>query len=183
MNRGRLRYNMLKITLLTLALSTWVFCSFIYATRPPESASESASDAFTNLVRLPASLPAQIPGISEITALPQKFIFAPQEAMSEPIEMKSLKIGCWESVEGSKLATRAQWVRLTGKVCQGRQNPQDNVVVRNLTNGYVATVFPASADRLTTDFIPLQAGKNDILISISQEPGSTVENRLSLSRE
>ena len=55
--------------------------------------------------------------------------------------------------------------------------------MRNLTNGYVATVFPTQPVGMTTDFIPLQEGKNDIVIRYNQSAGVAVENQYSFNRE
>jgi hypothetical protein len=172
MNRNQVRLALLKISLVVLAGSTWIFSSFIFATRPEES----EPDALTALVRLPASLPAQLPG-----ALPG--VFAPAVKVNEPIEMDTVKVACWDSNDEAEQETSARWIRLTGRPCQAAIGA-DAVTVRNLTNGYVATVFPTQpANALTTDFIPLQEGQNHILIRYAQERGAAVEQQLTFNRE
>lgn len=167
MDRHQVRLALFKITALVLAATTWVFSSFIFATRPEES----NADAITQLVRLPASLPSQLPEAFKSTtkALP-------------PIEMDALAVPCWDKPDRATRDTSARWLRLTGKACQQTAGA-DHVKVRNLANGYVATVFNAGSGKLTTDYIPLQTGANEILVSISRVPGETSETRFTLTRE
>jgi hypothetical protein len=128
-----------------------VFWSFILASRPEEA----EADPIMNLVRLPASLPgslpAQIPGMN-----------AAVKPM-DPIEMDVMKVPCWDK-SGLEESTGAKWVRLTGRDCWGDAG-SDGVTVRNLSNGFSATVFPTQGRAgLTTDFIPLEMGKNSLEI-------------------
>lgn len=166
-----MRFALLKVTLLVLAGSTWVFWSFVFSTRP-ETAAE---DALESLVRLPASLPQQIPGMSTL----------PSTRANDPIEMDVVRIPCWEKSSSPQIDTSARWIRLTGRRCQGEAAAPlaDSVSVRNLTNGYVATVFPMQNRNMTTDFIPLQSGHNEILIHFDQGEGASVESQVSFVRE
>ena len=173
MGRNQMRAALLKVSIMVLMGSSWVFCSFIFSTRPEEV----DSDALTSLVRLPASLPAQLP-----EGLPG--VFAGPLRVNEPIEMEIVKLNCWDTSDESEVETSARWIRLVGKSCRAKVAADaDAVVVRNLTNGYVATVFPTQTLGMTTDFIPLQAGKNDILIRLNQGPGVTIESQFSFNRE
>ena len=180
MDLHQIRYALLKLTLFLMLGTTWVFSSFIFATRPDDS----ATDSFSSLVRLPASLPSQLPAIAEISRLNQTLpgVFLPAPKLNEPIEMNTVKVGCWDGKDRSVKSTSARWIRLTGKTCQGHHDA-DQVVVRNLTNGYTATVFPNHASGLSTDFIPLQAGRNEIWVRFNQGPGLTVESQFTFQRE
>ncbi len=163
---------MLKIALVGLLGSTWVFWSFIFSTRPEEV----DQDTLTALVRLPASIPSQLPN-----NLPG--VFAPAVKVNEPIEMGEIKVACWDKSDESEQATGLRWIRITGRPCGATDSDVDTVSVRNLTNGYAATVFTLQSRGLTTDFIPLQAGKNNILIRFEQGPGAAFEQQLSFYRE
>ena len=57
--------------------------------------------------------------------------------------------------------------------------------VRNETNGFEGTVFriPATQDRISTDFITLESGKNVIRISRSLENQPSVEQWLTITRQ
>lgn len=173
---------MLKISLVALMGCTWVFWSFLFASRPEET----DVDTLTSLVRLPASIPAQIPGISNIPGLQKSLpgvAFAPPTSRAAPpIEMDIVKVPCWDKTDEVENETSARWVRLVGKNCESDAS-SDTVTVRNLTNGYVATVFPTQLKGMTTDFIPLQAGKNEILIRFNQGAGVTTESQVSFIRE
>ncbi|MGE0526968.1 MAG: hypothetical protein AB7G93_04085 [Bdellovibrionales bacterium] len=148
MDRHQVRYTLLKLTGLVLIATTWVFWSFVYGTRPETP----DADALTTLVRLPASLPG---------------VFTPEVKSVGPIRMDVHKLGCWDQAGSQLIDVSARWVRLTGKTCDSGTRAE-TVTVRNLSNGYVATVFAAAPGELTTDFIPLQVGRNEILVRIEQ---------------
>ena len=154
---------LLKATALVLLGTTWVFWSFVYATRP--EAAPGATPLET-LIRLPASLPG---------------VVQPTTKVLPPIEMNVAAVNCWDMKDDASRETGARWVRLTGKACQFQGN-SENVTVKNLANGYAATVFDAGG-RMTTDFIPLQMGKNDILVRFSSGRDVAVESRFVFTRQ
>lgn len=159
-----MRARLLKVTLLVLFASSWIFSSFLLGSRPEEGASQ---DPLTKLVRLPASI--------------QKEVFNPQVKVIEPVRMETVHMPCWNEVAGHGEDIDARWVRLTGKDCE--HHPGQEVSVRNLSNGYTATVFSATpGENLTTDFIPLEKGKNEIQIRFEQQPGAIVENQFTFTR-
>ena len=173
MDRNQVRFALLKISLAVLAGTTWVFSSFIFATRPEEQ----GTDTLSSLVRLPASLPAQLPN-----GLPGMAMLTPTTKPLPPIEMNAMALPCWDKQDSESRATSARWVRLTGKACQTVANA-DAVTVHNVSNGYMATVFSPSISEMTTDYIPLQTGKNEILIRFATEPGARLESRFTVLRE
>lgn len=162
MDRNQVRWALLKITALALLGTTWVFWSFVYATRPEAAPVTNPLEA---LMRLPASLPA---------------VVQPTTKVLPPIEMSVTALNCWDMKDGAERETAARWMRLTGKPCQF-QGSADSVTVKNLSNGYAATVFD-SAGRLTTDFIPLQIGKNDILVRFESGRDIAVESQFTFNR-
>ena len=168
MDRHQVRKAMLKISLLSLVISSWIFTSSIFSTRPEENVRPGA---LMNLVRLPASIPSQIPGI------------APVVRIMDPIAMNVVNVPCWDEANEDAGETSARWIRLTGKSCQ-ENSDAESVSVKNLSNGFSATIFStAGRASLTTDFIPLLQGQNKILIRFRREKGATVENQLSFVRE
>ncbi len=164
MDRHQVRLGLFKITIAVLALSTWVFSSVVFSTRP-QVAEAGNDDALSNLVRLPASLPVFSPAADKV---------------AEPVRMDVVHLPCWDKKDAMIKDTSARWLRLTGRACQ--LEPQD-VSVRNLSNGYVATVFTPKTGDMTTDFIPLQNGKNDILIRFGTEPSSGFESQITFIRD
>ncbi|HMN68826.1 MAG TPA: hypothetical protein PKC28_09845 [Bdellovibrionales bacterium] len=163
MDRHQVRWALLKITTVILGVSTWIFWSFVFATRPEQA----RVDTLASLVRLPASLPAAL---------------APTTKVAAPVRMDVLPLSCWDQPEhGKTQSVGARWVRLTGKAC-GKEH-SGGFTVLNRSNGYVATVFAARPGDLTTDFIPLEAGGNEIEIRYESTPGARVENRFVLTRE
>lgn len=164
MDRNQERISLLKISGVALALSTWVFWSTLLGTRP--LAAPADVSALGVLVRLPASLPGKL---------------QPSTKTLQPIKMDIMKIACWDGSDQGERGTDARWVRFTGRPC-GKQN-METVTVKNLANGYSATVFASSAKDLTTDFIPLQMGRNEILIRFENEPGSSIESQFAINRD
>ena len=146
--------------------TTWVFWSFIFATRPVEVG--VGADTLSSLVRLPASLPAQLA--------------ADHRPVLEPVKMEVMALSCWDRQEAALNATSARWLRLTGRACQMSADA-DSIMVQNLSNGYVATVFAGRDQSLTTDFIPLQIGKNDIQIRMNSAPGVHIDSHFTLVRQ
>lgn len=171
MDKVRVRVSLLKISLVMLAITTWVSASFILATRP-EVNNPSTLNA---LVRLPASIPKQLP-----SQLPGAFAVP---KINEPIEMNVVKVPCWDKANTDVSPITARWIRLTGAFCQNQIGKDGVMSVRNLTTGYAATVFTLQGKSLTTDFIPLKAGKNEILIRIEPSKGTAFESRLAFQRE
>ena len=128
-----------------------------------------ASDPLTALVRLPASLPSSLPEFSSSRVM-------------EPIRMDVVELPCWDKASGQAQSVSSRWIRLRGQSCQ-MSSGSDTVTVKNLSNGYTATVFSAAGHSLTTDFIPLQPGTNQIAIRIEGSPGAIVENQFSFERD
>lgn len=167
-----MRLAMLKVTLVVLVGTTWIFCSFVFATRPEEA---PAHGPLISLMRLPASLPstlpAQIPGM------------VPVVKTMDPIEMNVLKLACWDKSDQKDRKTGARWIRLTGRDCGGGADAE-RIAVRNLSNGFSATVFPTQGRQgLTTDFIPLREGRNQIQILVGRENGDKAESRFDFFRD
>lgn len=173
MDRKQVRLALLKITTCVLLATTWVFWSFVFATRPEKS--DAPADTLTNLVRLPASLPSAL-------AEPLVPVFGAGPRATPVIEMGVVALPCWDRKDAMVKDTSARWIRLTGRACE-KASGRSAVSVRNLSNGYTATVFDARAGDLTTDFIPLQTGKNDILVRFEAEPGVHLESQFTFLRE
>lgn len=149
--------------------TSWVFISFLFATRPDAP----VIDPLTSLVRLPASLPSELP----------HNVFGGETRITEPIRMDTLEMRCWDLRDAPERRVRSRWVRLSGRPCLGKRDAE-KISVRNLANGHTATVFSAmSSENLTTDYIPLQPGQNEILIRMQESPGVALEYKFILQRE
>jgi hypothetical protein len=171
MDLHQLRLALLKISVLVLIGTSWVFASFVMESRPEE---DQDADPITSLVRLPASLPAQLPG-----KIPG--VFVPQVKAPDPVRMDVVKVPCWDSSHLHEQDIDARWIRLVGKACQN-DVPAESITIRNQANGYEATVFNANRGSFTTDFIPLEPGKNEVLIRFESEPGVSLENEVTFNR-
>ncbi len=167
-----MRWALLKISLIALALMSWVFVGFLFDSRPDsEVAAEMADDPLVSLVRLPASL--------QSGQLPKVFH---ESRAFEPIRMEVIKLGCWDIRDQVGPMTSARWVRLTGRPCQSDPGV-DAIRVTNITNGYRGTVFLSESQNLTTDFIPLSEGENELLLELGWGQGPVWENRIVLLKK
>lgn len=168
MDQQQVRWALLKVSMVALSISSWIFVSFIFASRPEEVSAVTA-DPLVHLVRLPASLPG----------VPAQIIAAQQPKRADPIRMDVLRLPCWDMAGMAEQPIQSRWVRLSGRPCQSTGVPE-SIEVRNLSNGYLGTVFAAQPELYTTDFIPLQAGANEISVRIGENEGVAFENRFVL---
>jgi hypothetical protein len=74
-------------------------------------------------------------------------------------------------------------VRLTGSLCGKLHGAIESSEIRNVTNGFSATVFPgANEDSFTTDYITLASGENHIRIQHFLKSGEKVERDFVIER-
>ena len=74
-------------------------------------------------------------------------------------------------------------VRLTGTICGKKKAVIESSEIRNMTNGFSATVFPsAKQDTFTTDYITLAQGENHIRILHFLKSGEKVERDFGIQR-
>lgn len=166
MDRLQMQAALLKITLVVLVGTSWLFVGFLFDSRPEVK----TMDALTTLVRLPASLPSSLP----------ENVFSASRPV-DPIRMDVFELPCWDKTSSQPQSVSSRWIRLRGIPCEADKNTA-KIFVKNLSNGYEATVFSSKGDALTTDFIPLQEGKNQIEIKVEGAPGAIVENRFEFNR-
>lgn len=159
MNRIEARALYLKIVLGALGISSYVLLASVLSSRP-----EHQENTLATMVRIPASLPSALP-----VNLPK--VFAPAEKAPETAKLDTLAVSCWDSQEATlNLSTSARWVRLLGRSCR-QKFPADSWEVKNHSNGFQATVFEPNEKQLTTDFIPLKEGTNEIAFRAIDEKG------------
>lgn len=181
MDQHQLRVALLKVSVVLVLVSSWMLGGFVLESRPRPGTEVGNSEPgpLNSLVRLPASLPSQLPA-----SLPA--VFASGDArMAEPIRMYAVKIGCWERAGRPTIEAGARWVRLIGKTCQSTvlsPAPTASLQITNVTNGYAATVFDGESGQFTTDFIPLERGRNEVRIKLDPEPNVTFESRFIITR-
>lgn len=94
----------------------------------------------------------------------------------------NLEVDCSETV--SQLATTAAKVRLAGKPCGG--DPDDkwvNTHIVNTANSRTATVFTDThAQKYSTAYLTLNAGKNPLKIQFVHRSGKIVEKRIEVTK-
>ena len=163
MDCHRQRASLLKIAIPVLLGSTWMFFAFVMDTRP---AGRRPTGTIDRLTRLPASLSTgQLP-LGEVVK-------------AEAPRMDVLRVPCWDEGASDEMAVSARWVRVVGRNCK---TDGATVSVRNVTNANVATVLPDAKGQITTDFIPLEAGRNEIVFTFESAPGKILERRVTLVR-
>jgi hypothetical protein len=98
--------------------------------------------------------------------------------------LRSIDFKCEDSA-GSESGVSATKVRLTGPLC-GLPSPTAKLVKTQIVNGankYSATVFTdVSAQKFSTDYIPLVTGRNSIHVEFEYQGGKTFSRDLALER-
>lgn len=162
-----------KIVFGVLGALTYAFVASVLSFKPETE----PKDIITSMVRLPAAIPAALP-LPDVN-LP---IFSPTVRVQEPIKIETLAVSCWDSSQGQTLNTSARYVRLTGRGCSENLK-NDSWQVSNSSNGFSATVFAPGQRQLTTDYIPLAAGKNEIHFAVLDADGVRHEISLNVERQ
>ncbi len=86
--------------------------------------------------------------------------------------------------EGSgRFSRNVAQVRLTGEVCGKSNSPIETSEIRNVTNGFSATVFYPKSNVFTTDYITLANGKNLIRIQHVLKSGAKVQRDFVIERQ
>ena len=170
MDRSQLRNLLLKIVLGALGLSSYALVASVLSFRPE---TEPVS-TLQSMVRLPASLPGALP-----VEIPN--VFQPEEKVVEAPKIDVLALSCWDGPASENMQTTAKWIRLTGRSCD-LSSGAHQWKVDNASNGFSATVFDLDLKQLTTDYIPLQNGANEIKLSSVGEDGQVREVKMVIQR-
>lgn len=84
---------------------------------------------------------------------------------------------------GGRFSKNVLQVRLSGNLCTKKKEIIEASEIRNMTNGFSATVFPgAQHDTFTTDYITLANGENHIRIQHILKSGGKVERDFVIDR-
>jgi hypothetical protein len=102
---------------------------------------------------------------------------------------QTLNIDCKKLATGtSEELTSASKIRLVGALC-GLQEPgieaarRPRILVTNLANQFSATVFAdKSSDKFSTDYIPLNTGKNTLHLEFNYNQGQTVSLEINVNK-
>lgn len=115
--------------------------------------------------RNPASFPEQSPSMTK----PEQTHFSKLEDLA------------WDCKGTQNSEMHATHVRLKGKtVCQNQTIKE--IKIRNLSNGFTATVF-ANDKGFLTDFIDLQVGANNIKVDYVDKQGKSITADLTVLRK
>lgn len=161
----------MKIVFCVLGLSSYALVASVFSFRPQSE----PNDILTSMVRLPAALPAAIP-------LPVNLpLFNQAIKTQDPFKIETLALSCWDGTQGQVMSTTARMVRLTGRACGDLGG--DSWKVSNQSNGFSATVFEPTPKQLTTDFVPLLAGRNEIRFAFLGPDGVSHEASVIVERQ
>lgn len=93
----------------------------------------------------------------------------------------SVDLPCDEN--GVDSVTQAGKVRILGSLCGGSETPQKAQIV-NQANQFAATVFTDSnAGKYSTDYIPLNSGKNPIRVTFTSTSGKVITKEVIVTKE
>ena len=77
---------------------------------------------------------------------------------------------------GGRFSKNVIQVRLSGRLCTKKKEMIETSEIRNVTNGFSATVFPGTQrDSFTTDYITLSSGENHIRIQHILKSGGKID--------
>lgn len=157
---------LLKYSLFTCALLAIFVSVSILDARPTDS--ESVVEQVVGIVsRVPAALPAML------TETPKIETHADFQVWQPPCLGPTSKLPA--------LATNSHWLRLATATCDRHKEILDTSLL-NESNGFVATVFTPNRSNLTSDFIPLAAGKNNMHMEVKLASGETLSYRWTIQR-
>lgn len=149
------RRGALKYFIAALAVCTWGTVSTVLATKP-----SARSIAHVVGAREPAS----------------------SDTATEPVRMDQVRLKCWSEPPQTLMGTGARWVRITGATCD-RELGVEEITLKNITNGFKATLFALTGQVLTTDFIPLDLGANVLVVQITDAASGTMrEAHITITR-
>jgi hypothetical protein len=166
-----------KIVFGALGLFTYALVASILSFRP----ATEPKDIITSMVRLPAAIPAALPSIAVPVNLP---MFNQAVKVAEPIKIETLALSCWDvsQAQAQVQSTSARWIRLVGRACAETLD-NNSWEVSNKSNGFSATVFTPGQKQLTTDYIPLAPGKNEIRMAVLDADGVSHEVTFNVERQ
>jgi hypothetical protein len=98
----------------------------------------------------------------------------------------NLEVKC-DQAQKQESDTTASKVRITGSLCGTSSAPENAQLLKtnvtNTANKFTATVFTdENAGKYSTDYIPLNSGKNPIHIEFSYQGGKNVVQDFSITR-
>jgi hypothetical protein len=98
----------------------------------------------------------------------------------------NLELKCSDSGEAPEQTTQASKLRISGEICDGNQAAAGSLQKTSIINGanrFSATVFmDTSTHKFSTDYIPLNSGKNTIHIEFSYSGGHIQSRDLNITK-
>lgn len=94
----------------------------------------------------------------------------PKTALPGPPKVDTVNLRCLDRSPPSTLTSRAKFLRLVGKICDGVKLEQSAII--NRANGFIATIYQLdNRGRMTTDYIQLSPGQNRITYDFNLASG------------
>jgi hypothetical protein len=167
MNRSQAHWALLKTSLVVCAVLFSIFCVSILDSRPNGSTLASV-ELVSDVVK---RVPAAIPGLIKESRHPR--VVGGFQVMKTPC------LGAHTKIDG--LETNSVWIRLAADNC----NTDDEISethLENKSNGYVATIFTPTPDKMTSDFIPLAEGPNQFEMNVKTQSGENFKYQWTVDR-
>lgn len=150
-----------------------VFASVL---QPPSTISRARATKQETVVAVEHTDSAE--GRAPASAAPQFSALSIDDKGSQAIDFS---VPCETS--NGRFSNNVVQVRLTGSLCGKIKGAIESSEIRNVTNGFSATVFPGEkADSFTTDYITLATGENHIRIQHFLKSGEKVERDFTIRR-
>lgn len=168
MNRTQARIALLKLTFVVCALLSVLVGVSVWDTRPSHSLS-MVPDVVSVVARVPAAIPGLLKEQKPKSQVRPGFQVWKAPCLSAAAHMKSM-------------STDSGYLRISTHTCDAELQIKGSKL-KNVSNGYVATVFTLQPSQLTSDFIPLAEGKNLMQMELTLDTGERFSYEWSIDRQ
>lgn len=167
--------GMLSLTgAMVFLVGAWVLVSAFSSVPTPEFGSRRNSriiaDANQTGQRNPSSImPAELP-------------LKINKSIPSPVSNETLVLGCLRDGMKIEMKSAAKRVRLKARFCDGLVTALDESSIVNRANGFEATLFNLENGGLSSDYISLASGPNQLLFQIANSNGDHVVGEVTVLR-
>lgn len=166
MNRTQAHIALLKVSLIFAGLLAGLVGVSVLNTRPTAGPSIVAGVVNNMVARVPAAIPRLLKDKSAAKIVRPEF--------------EVWNIPCLGQQGLATHQTQSRWIRLSTHDCESAFSASH---LENKTNGFVATIFVPNSAMMTSDFIPLNVGANQLNLDVTMDSGEKIKLSWVVTRE
>lgn len=120
----------------------------------------------------------------EVQAGKSRVVQTREPASKSPMNVETYDLGCLKK-SPHKLAVEsfANQVRIKARFCDGQNANLEASSVINKTNGYDGSLFRLEGSGVTTDYLTLTEGVNQIFLDLAADAGGSAFTEITISRK